>query len=149
LAPPGGIAGPRLTRPSTEQASRVFLHDNLKVVGVVVDGKSRAYTLQGMTPIMHHVVDDLVGKTPVTVTYCPSTGCVRVFTGDGREPLPIAVSGYRDGLLLTLGEHQFDQKTGRSITKGEPPPIRRLPYEETTWGEWKKAHPDTDVFEGG
>jgi hypothetical protein len=125
------------------------LNEDATVVGIVVQGRARAYTLQGMSPMACHVIDDVVGRSPVSVTYCPRTGCVRAFTGEGKAPLPIKSGGYKDGLLLFCGGDLFEQETGKSISNGKAFPFQRLPFEQTTWGEWKKSHPDTDVCGGG
>jgi hypothetical protein len=148
--PPPSPAPPpsdRVDRPATVPAAKASLADGDAVVGVVVLGKARAYRLDGFKFIAHHVVNDVVSRTAVTVTYCDRDDCLRVFTGDGEEPLPVGVGGYDGGLLLRVGNGRFRQKAG-SAARGEGLPYRPMPFERVSWGEWKKAHPDTDVYLG-
>lgn len=44
-----------------------FLRDDDEVVGFVIDGEARAYSVRMLA--YHHVVNDQIGKTPLTVTY--------------------------------------------------------------------------------
>jgi hypothetical protein len=101
---------------------------------------------------IYHVLDDVVGETPVTVTYCNQADCVRVFTADTRgEPLPIDLGGW-DGnaMLLRVDGVFYRQDTGQSKVDGDRRdfPYAPLPFERTTWGAWKAMHPDSDVFTG-
>jgi len=47
------------------------------VVGLTVNGESRAYPLQVLT--WHEIVNDTIGGVPVTVTYCPLCNAAIVF----------------------------------------------------------------------
>ena len=44
-----------------------FLEDDDEVLGFVVDGQPRAYSVRMLC--YHHVVNDQIGKTPIAVTY--------------------------------------------------------------------------------
>lgn len=44
-----------------------FLRDNDEVIGFVVDEIPRAYSVRMLA--YHHVINDQIGKTPLTVTY--------------------------------------------------------------------------------
>jgi hypothetical protein len=148
----GGVSKPaqpsdRVNWPATVPAAEANLADDDVVVGVVVGSKARAYRLNAFKYIDSHVVNDVVNKTAVTVTYCDRDDCLRVYTDDREEPLPIGVGGFREGLLLRIGNSSFEQKTGKRRVGGETPP-RSMPFERTSWGEWKKAHADTDVYLG-
>ena len=50
---------------SAEEAD--FLADDDEVLGFVIDGQARAYGLQATC--YHHVINDLIGKQPIAVTY--------------------------------------------------------------------------------
>lgn len=103
-----------------------------------------------------HVVNDLLGRLPVTVTYCDRTDCVAVFTGPGGGlPLAVAVGGWaghydEGGLLLRVGAALYRQDTGApwGDDSGAPFPYARAECERTTWGHWREEHPDTDVYVG-
>ncbi len=61
--------------------SRTDLKRMEKVLGVVIDGKAKAWRLSDLSPAARH---DRVGETEVKVTYEPSHQWPRVETGDGR-----------------------------------------------------------------
>jgi hypothetical protein len=137
----------RIDRPVTVPAARATLADEDLVVGVVVGGKARAYRLAAFNSISKNVVNDVVNKIAVTITYCNHNECVRAYTDNREEPLPIGVGGFNHGLLLRVGDDVFQQKTSKGM-EGVEIPYKSMPFELTQWGEWKKAHPDTDVYVG-
>src|SRR6478672_4712586 len=100
----GPVATPFITpgkvRPPTIAAAEAGLGDDEPVIGVVAGGRARAYRVGAFVGVTGQVVNDVVGGVPVTVTHCNQTGCSRVFTGDGSDPLPVLTGGYMEGLLL-------------------------------------------------
>jgi Protein of unknown function (DUF3179) len=144
--PPAKFPGTR--QPPAVPAAAAALNDNDTVIGVVAAGRPRAYLLRAMNGgPENHVVNDLVGGTPVSVTYCDLGRCVRVFTDSGTKPLDLKVSGFDDGLTLVFGDRIFHQKTGKSTRPEDPGelPFQPMKFEQTTWKKWREAHPDTDV----
>lgn len=118
--------------------------DTEPVLGVMVDDQPRAYVLQAFSGGMQRsLLRDNSGPNPVVVTCCGRTFTIRVF-GGGEQPLPvIQLGGWRADQtmeLLVNGE-------GYSH-KSDSLPLPELPFEQTTWGAWKEAHPDTRVFTG-
>ena len=75
---PGGIA---------------YLADDDLVLGVVIDGKARAYPHN--IGWWHEIVNDRIGDRAISVTFCPLTGTGLVFDATG-------VDGDRKGETLTL-----------------------------------------------
>lgn len=144
------MMAPALRCPRVHPADAVHLDDNLRVVGVVAGGRARAYLLTALSPMMGHVINDLLGDVPVTVTFCDRTECVRTFTDDSRgQPLEMSQMGYFDGLLLRVGSGSYRQATGEATRSGiKPLPYRTLAHTVTTWKKWRAAHPDTAVFTG-
>lgn len=124
-----------------------------RVLGVRAGGRYRAYMISGLTEMRHHVVNDVVGGVPVAVTYCDRENCARVYAAPGQvAPTNLAVGGYQDsdGMLLRIGRYRYSQKSGLPIGAGDPPfPYAAIDVEDTTWGEWRKAHPDSDIVVGG
>ena len=116
----------QVNRPPTVPAAEALLADDDIVIGVVVGGKARAYRLKAFKFIARHVVNDVINGTAVTVTYCDRDGCLRAFAADVDEPLPVRVGGFREGLLLRIGDSYFEQKTGRTAD-GEGLPYRTMP----------------------
>ncbi len=148
---------PPVQYPQIIKAAAADLPDGLDVIGVTVAGKHRAYLVRALVPIDGHVVNDLVGSTPVTVSYCSRLGCARVFTAKSRgKLLDVSVAGWRKmrpeggGLVLKAKGKRYLQKSGKAV---DSPRAVRFPYPElaftrTKWEVWKKNHPDTDLYVG-
>lgn len=102
------------------------------MIGVTAGGKHRAYVVRAFDdkPIWH-VVNDLLGGVPVTVTSCDRCDCVRTVTG--REPgivLDVSVAGWtQDQMLLHRGNVFFMQQSGRANSAEIRP---SYPHERTT-----------------
>lgn len=141
LAHPGLVCPP----PTPAAVAAAKLKDTDAVIGVVVEGRPRAYVVQALSYPRTHVVDDVVAGRPVTVTYCDIKDCTRVFTGDGDGPLDVGVGGYDDGLLLRTNGRRYRQDSGEAMETVEPLPFPEMGFVRTTWKEWRDAHPDTDV----
>lgn len=140
-----------LRTPPVLPAAKAGLPDEASVVGVVVDGKARAYAIQALSSPAQHVINDLVSERPVSVTFCDKTSCAKVYAGKKPgEPLDLTVGGfYRDGLLLRYQTGMYRQETGESMQPNAPGlPFEAYPFERTTWKAWKQKHPDTEVFTG-
>jgi hypothetical protein len=143
---------PGIDRPPTVTAAESGLADDAEVIGVSSEGQHRAYLVKAFEGPTRHVVNDLVGGVPVSVTHCDRTDCTRAFTGPRRDaPLPLATGGVvRDHLLLRTREGFYFQETGESMVPGEDKrlPYSDLPFVRTTWKAWREEHPDTDVYVG-
>ncbi len=120
------------------------------VVLVQVDGVAKAYPIQIL--MWHEIVNDVIGDTPVTVTFCPlcNTGIAFERTFDGRV-LDFGTTGRlrRSNLIMydrqtetwwqqATGEGIVGQFTGRQLTF--------LPAAMISWGDFKEAHPDGEVL---
>jgi len=130
-------------------AERPLLPEGSAVVGVERGGRARAYPLRVLN--WHEVVNDTLGG-PLLVTYCPLCGSSitaerRV---DGAETV-FGVSGrlWREDLVM------YDRRTeslwGQLLAAAISGPrtgerLTLVPSELTTWGEWQRRHPDTEVL---
>ncbi len=145
-------AVPGVRQPPARPAAEADLADDEPVVGVTEGGRSRAYALRALSHSgASHVVNDVLGDVPVSVTYCDLYHCTRIYTGGTPdEPLDLAVGGVKQGgLILRAGGHAYRQDSGAPLDPNDPP----FPYDLhagalQTWGEWRHAHPDTDVYLG-
>jgi len=93
------LVDPAVIRP--DAVRRSFLVGDDKVVGLHIGGEARAYPLRML--VWHEVVNDLVGGTPVVVTYHPLSEGIAVFDRRGQgETLTFGVSGllYQSNLLM-------------------------------------------------
>ena len=127
-----------------------FMSDSDTVIGLEINGESKAYPI--FILVWHEIVNDHVGGTPVSVTYCPLCYTNQVFERiiDGQE-IEFGTSGklYNSNLLMydRLTESYWSQALGMAV-KGELSgyQLDLVPFDVITWGDWKKLHPDTMVL---
>ncbi|MBC8293908.1 MAG: DUF3179 domain-containing protein [Proteobacteria bacterium] len=147
--PRGGI--PSLTAPATEAASQAsWLADDDRVVGVVINGQSRAYPLRLLN--WHELVNDSLGDTPVLVSWCPLTASAVVFDRRvGGSELSFGVSGllYQGNVLMydRGGESLWSQLGGASVAgPSNRSTLTVMPSRVVRWGEWRRQYPDSSVL---
>ena len=137
-------------KPQSITADQATLRDSQEVIGVIVQGQPRAYSLDEMSGVQGCVVNDYVvdaagDPRAFTVTYCDLTECIRVFdpvSALPNESLEMGTVGLRDGgLALFMGDQSFKQED--SVEQ-----LRDVPHERMTWDRWKAEHPDTLVYIG-
>jgi Protein of unknown function (DUF3179) len=144
---------PGLRNPSALPAAAAKIADADDVIGVVVNGKPRAYWLQALRYPPWHIVNDVVVGVPVSVTFCDRTNCTRVYTDrQSSAPLDVNIGGlYGKEMVVKIGGLLYFQESGKPFEAGEGAPslpYADLPWERTTWKEWRQRHPETDVFIG-
>ena len=127
-----------------------FVSDADVVIGLEINGDARAYPLFIM--VWHEIVNDEVGGTPVSVTYCPLCYTNQVFERvlDG-QPVEFGTSGklYNSNLVMydRLTDSYWSQALGMAITgelTGQTLDI--IPFDVITWADWKELHPDSKVL---
>lgn len=131
-----------------------FLEPDDYVLGVTVNGQSRAYPTRFVW--WHHVVNDKV-STPdkadafFAVTYCSvcNTGVRYDLTLDNK-PVHLDFYGLYNGVVALCDrdtESVFLQGSG--LFANGPLAGKELkigPLLDTTWAEWRKLHPETQVM---
>lgn len=130
-----------------------YLLDTDKVLGVVMNGEARAYP---HNVLWHHeIVNDDIGGTPVSVTFCPLTGSGLAFSPVvGAQTLDLGVSGllFANNLVMydrTSGDVYGPQLTVNGVCDSfSGTSLDLLPVQEMSWGRWKELHPDTRVVSG-
>lgn len=148
---PRGI--PALTDPGFVAAGDAeHLVEDAPVIGLFVDGESRAYPLQIID--WHEMVNDVIGGTHVALTWC--TLCNAAIAYRATAPSGERIVFGSSGLLLRSNKVMFDEATGslwsqlegRRLTRRElgAEPLERLPARMTTWGRWRAEHPSTLVL---
>jgi hypothetical protein len=145
--------------PRALAAESARLPDDAPVIGVVAGGKARAYALSGFSDIDDHVLNDVVGGHACTVTYCPLSGCTRVFVDPVRQsPLGVSVGGWMDRrgdgtdtdtvMLLRVDRDYYFHDSGEAVEGEGSFPYSEADFVSTTWGRWRGAHPNTDIVTG-
>lgn len=131
-------------------AAATFMDDDDLVLAIEHLGVLRAYP----TFILNHheIVNDVIAGTPVAVTWCPlcgsGLGFERVIDG---EPVEFGVSGVLNESDLVMYDRRtqslWQQISARAFIgpcRGRS--LKPFPLAMTTWGEWKAAHPTTEVL---
>lgn len=149
--PPEGIS--TIDNPSFQIASEVeSLVEAEPVVGVAINGDTRAYPLRILT--RHELVNDTVGGMPVTVSYCPLCNSGVIY--DRRvadRVLDFGTSGslYQSSLVMydrqtqSLWTH-FDGRAVVGYLAGAQ--LDFYPVQIIAWNEWRQDNPDGQVLIG-
>ncbi len=152
----GGVAVngiPPLEHPARLEADDAdYLADDHVVFGVALDGEARAYPKRILA--WHEMALDRLGGIELTLVYCTLCGTVIPFesVADGRH-LTFGTSG----LLYRSNKLMFDHETKSLWNTFEGVPVvgalaggdlRLTPHAvvTTTWGEWRRRHPETTVL---
>jgi hypothetical protein len=137
--------------PTTTDAAR--MRDDDYVLGVVVDGKARAYPLWVIDN--YHAVNDIIEDHRVLITSCERCGSGSAFITSAlpgkeqTEPLFRAAGVLNATLVLR------DSRTGSYWNHYEGLALRgrargrRLPWVpiyHMEWSDWRALHPDTEVI---
>ncbi len=129
-----------------------YLDDDNVVFGIEVNGDVRAYPKRILA--WHEMFVDTVGGVDFAGVYCTLCGTVILYeTKAGGIDHKMGTSGF----LYRSNKLMYDQETQSlwNTLKGEPvigPLIGKniaLDHRSvvtTTWGKWKKLHPDTKVL---
>lgn len=147
--PKDGIPSIDAPKFATIQGSQ-FVSDSDVVIGLKINGDARAYPL--FILVWHEIVNDIVGDTPVSVTYCPLCYTSQVFDREvNGQTVEFGTSGklYNSNLLMydRLTDSYWSQGLGLAV-KGELTgmQLKTIPFDLITWGDWKKLYPDTLVL---
>ena len=129
------------------------MNDRDLVIGLSINGEHHAYSTAFLSS--HEIVNDVVGGVPVAVTWCPLCFTSMVF---GREidgtALTFGVSGMLIMNNLVMYDRQTDTLWSQLIGEAVKGPLNGtkltlIPSQLTSWGGWKKEHPDTLALDIG
>lgn len=144
---------PPLRQPTMISADdATYLKDDNVVFGIALGGEAKAYPKRILG--WHEMVVDTVDGTPVTGVYCTLCGTMIAYSSvvDGVEH-GLGTSGflYRSNKLMYDRGTQSLWSTllGRPVIGPLVPSgieLPRLPLVTTTWGEWRRRHPQTLVL---
>jgi hypothetical protein len=149
--PPDGI--PSIDNPKfiSIQEAEEFLKGSDLIVGLKINGDTRAYPLQIL--VWHEIVNDIVGNTPVAVTYCPLCFTNQVFnrTMNDGQILEFGTSGklYNSNLVMydRTTKSLWSQAMSQSVVgKLAGVKLERIPFDVSYWKEWKQLYPDSMVL---
>ncbi len=144
---------PPLRQPKMISADEAdYLGDDNIVFGIELNGDARAYPKRILA--WHEMFIDEIGGTEYAGVYCTLCGAVILYRThhDGlRHRLGTSGFLYRSNKLMydqdtqslwntTWGEPVIGPLVGKNIR------LERSYLVTTTWGEWKRRHPDTSVL---
>ena len=120
------------------------------VISVSLEGKARAYPLSVL--IWHEIVNDRIGETPITVTYCPLCNSAIVFDRRvGGRVLDFGTTGKLRNSDLVMYDRQteswWQQFLGEAIV-GEMTGTRlkTIPARLEALSLFRERHPDGEVL---
>ncbi len=144
---------PPLRQPKMLKASEAtYLEDDNVIFGISVNGDVRAYPKRILA--WHEMFVDTVGGTDFAGVYCTLCGTVILYeTRHAGIDHTMGTSGflYRSNKLM----YDKDTQSLWNTIKGEPVlgpladkniALSHQSVVTTTWGKWKKLHPDTTVL---
>lgn len=137
---------PGVDEPVLVPGRKADLSDETPVVGIAHDGMACALVLESMRDIDQHIVNLVLGKTPLSVTFCDLDDCVRVLKGSSvgaQQSLPLKVGGIDVDMRMVL-LYQGERYAQRSPDF----PLADHDFVRTTWGAWKKSQPDSLIYLG-
>ena len=144
---------PPLRNPAMLRADDIdYLEDDHIVFGISVNGDARAYPKRILA--WHEMFVDTVGGVPVAGVYCTLCGTVILYHTE-HEGVNHALG--TSGFLYRSNKLMYDQATQSlwSTMRGVPVVgplvgkgivLDRGSVVTTTWGEWRRRHPDTKVL---
>ena len=164
LGDPDGCAGgciPALDDPATTDAvSGNWYPDDRTVFGIVVDGEALAIPLN--IAEIHEMFNLTLGGRRLAIPYCTLCGSAQAYFTDqadgspaqGAEEVPVLrtsglLSRSNKVMYDLLSESVFDTFTGAAVSG--PLQDASVVLDETTvvrstWSEWKREHPDTQII---
>lgn len=126
------------------------------VLGLEINGIARAYPITVMDKV--EVVNDMFGDRAIAMTFCPLIRKPAVYdrTLDG-ESVSLGSSGYCYQDVFVLYDRRTDSLwyprdegltaiTGKLV--GKTLPLLSVQADETTWGDWLRRNPDTEIVVG-
>lgn len=146
---------PALDDPAvTDAAGGDWYDDDGVVFAVTVNGEARAYPKHIMEA--HELVNDTVGGVRLGIPYCTLCGSAQAYVTEGvagtDRPLVLRTSGLlhrSNKVLYDLDSTSvIDTFTGEAVTgplREQGVTLEQQTVVTTTWGRWKRAHPDTTI----
>lgn len=138
--------------PLVRAKEATYLTAEEPVFGVQIKDDVRAYPLRLLD--WHEMANDVVGSVPVSLAYCTLCGAGVLYRTDTpRGTLTFGSSG----LLYESNKLMYDRQTGTLWNQltGEPVngplagsgiKLEHLPVVVASWGNWRRAHPETRVL---
>lgn len=144
---------PPLRNPKMMRAeAATYLEDHHIVFGLEVEGDARAYPKRILA--WHEMFTDTIAGVPVAGVYCTLCGTVLLYEtqiGDTQHEMGTSGFLYRSNKLMydRATQSLWNTLWGRPVVGklvGQGIELPRRSVVTTTWGEWRRRHPQTTVL---
>jgi hypothetical protein len=131
-------------------ATADFIDDDDVVIALSWKGEQRAYPARILDH--HEIVNDTIAGTALAITWCPLCGsAVGVHREIDGQITEFGVSGLLYNSDLVFYDRATNTLWDQVIAEGIVGPLtgtklELFPVTMTTWGRWRKEHPDTLVL---
>ena len=144
---------PGIVQPPTVPADVARLNEDEEIIGIVVDGKARAYRLKALLDPQQHIINDLIDGLPLTVAHCDVTNCTRVYAGRrGEQPLDVAQAGlWNSDMIVKIQGVYYRHRTGEPAgndANAPALPCQAYTFQRMPWKQWREEHPQTNIYLG-
>ena len=134
---------PGVYLPVTVPADQATVAGNERVIGIVVDGRPRAYLVSELFKIDSHLVHDTIGQQHVSISFCGITGFARCFRAPASAgQIDLQLAGFMKGEMHFVHADRYYSHSSPDL------PYDGIEFTETSWSTWRKTHPTTDVYVG-
>jgi len=149
---PGGCI-PALDDPqTTDAAGGAWYPDDRTVFGIVVGGEALAIPLN--VAEIHEMFNLTLGGERLAIPYCTLCGSAQAFVTDQPDDaLVMRTSGLlsRSNKVMydLISQSVFDTFTGDAVSgplQDAGIVLDEITVVRSTWGEWKREHPDTQII---
>jgi hypothetical protein len=136
----------------TVEAAKREVRDEFFVVGVELNGETRAYPFNMLSRPDHHVVNDTLGGLSIAVTFCGLCQSPIVFSRRvADKTLTLFVSGELFGENMVMQDVEtgsnWPQMLGEAVSGPlEGKSLPQIPAVWTDWKTWHRKHPTTTVL---
>lgn len=132
-----------LRKPKIYAINDVTIPDDAPAFGVIVGNECRAYLRDAMSAMSSHIVNDLLTQTPVSITYCDRTECLRACISDPTgQPTGLWIGGFLNNVMAVCLDSVVYEQSYHKI------PSQSFDVIKTVWGDWKSQHPERSVVVG-
>lgn len=142
---------PAIDHPNFIRASNAhFLKPEDRILGLVYEDVTRAYPIKILN--YHEIVNDKINDQAIVISYCPLCGSGMAFKIKfSHSDNTFGVSGllYNNDMLLYDREtlSLWSQILSKAISgKMKGTQLEPLVLHNTTWDDWLKRYPDTEVL---
>jgi len=148
---PGKDGIPALVDPIFISQKEARVPNETQVIYVENNGIERLYPYNIL--VWHEIVNDVVGGTPLIITFCPLCGSAIVYEATvDNQVIEFGVSGYlyeSNMLMYNRGDSEslWSQSLGRAVVGNKTgQELEHYPFQLLSYGEAKSRYPSAQVL---